>query len=274
MIIYGSPIANINAPNGISQPKNALRARRAYATAGVSIHFSTPKGCGPKRSTSTRTSAAFFISTCSPGAPSRNATVALISGSWLASRIASSFLRARISSQTSAAILRRQRLRALDLALVAETSAAISAVSSARRYGLVRISDGLAAARFSTRRSFSLTFVGEGALGIGVAVLRDAVPQEVDLHQRFHLARRARRTRLNCSREMLPLQLAKDLRHRLAGVDHGELVRLHHGVERFDQPRLVAHEALVHVAAEAQVHAAFPIIERAAAQHHARNQVL
>jgi len=47
--------------------------RYSPATAGVSIHFSTPFGWGPRRSQSTRASAAFFISTSSAGLPRRNA---------------------------------------------------------------------------------------------------------------------------------------------------------------------------------------------------------
>ena len=53
-----------------------------------------------------------------------------------------------------------------------------------------------------------------------------------------------------------------------------EIVRFHHGIEGLDQAALVAHETLVHVRAEAQVHAALPVVERAAAQHHARYQRL
>src|SRR5690242_14865031 len=46
------------------------------------------------------------------------------------------------------------------------------------------------------------------------------------------------------------LQLGEDLFGGLAGVEHGEVVFLRHGIERADEPCLIAHEAFVHVAPE------------------------
>ena len=72
----------------------------------------------------------------------------------------------------------------------------------------------------------------------------------------------------------LALQLAEDLIDGLGGVDQGEVVALHHRIQGLDQAGLVAHEALIHIRPEPKVHTAFPVVERAAAQHHPRYQVL
>ena len=76
----------IDNPQVPRQPRFIFRRRLFYvhaspAVAGVSIHLSTPRGCGPARSQSTRTSAAFFMSTESAGLSSKNAAIELISGS-------------------------------------------------------------------------------------------------------------------------------------------------------------------------------------------------
>ena len=65
----------------------------------------------------------------------------------------------------------------------------------------------------------------------------------------------------------------EDFDRRPRGIDDLKAVRLRQAVEHADQARLIAHEAVVHVPAEAQIQAAFPVIERAAAHHHARDQI-
>ena len=66
-----------------------------------------------------------------------------------------------------------------------------------------------------------------------------------------------------------PAQLPKDLVRRLIGIHYDKVITLRHPVECADNARLIANEAVVHVGAEAHVHATFPIIESAPAQHHA-----
>jgi hypothetical protein len=57
------------------------------------------------------------------------------------------------------------------------------------------------------------------------------------------------------------------------GVDGDKAVGIAHGVESFDEACLVFDEAVVHVLGEAEVHAAFPEIELAAADDDAGDEV-
>src|SRR5580658_8561311 len=69
------------------------------------------------------------------------------------------------------------------------------------------------------------------------------------------------------------LQLAKDLIRRFGRIHHHEIVALGHAVQRMNHARLVFDEAVVHVRAETHIHAALPMVERAAPEHHARHQI-
>ena len=81
-----------------------------------------------------RTSAAFFISTCSAGQPSRNADRGAHQRLVAGQQDATPPSCARISSHASCGDASGDNARdALDFALVSKTSAAISAVSTARR---------------------------------------------------------------------------------------------------------------------------------------------
>src|SRR5689334_23303136 len=69
------------------------------------------------------------------------------------------------------------------------------------------------------------------------------------------------------------LQIAED-QIRSAGRVYGDkIVFLGHRIQSADDAGLIAHEAVEHIATEANIHAAFPKIECAAAQDHTRDQI-
>ena len=176
------------------------------------------------------------------------------------------------------------------LALVAERLGrhigGLHGAAKGAREDLLR-SDAGSGGALQNAAQFLAAFRGERAVGIGLpgtGVFGDAVAQQVNLHQglafftaaRFRhglLRQRAGAQARQSQARNVPLQRTEDLGNGLSGIDHGEPVGLHHGIQGLDEAGLVAHEALVHVGAEAQVHAAFPVIEGAASQNHARHQL-
>src|ERR1035441_118869 len=88
-----------------------------------------------------------------------------------------------------------------------------------------------------------------------------------------------RRTLVSVDRRQVELadmapQLVVDDSRRATGIDGGEVIDLGHAVQCPDQALLIADEALVHVLAETEVHAALPVVEMTAPDDHAGNQVV
>ena len=112
---------------------------------GVSIHCKTPCGSTPIDATSILTSAPFLNSTISRVDPNKHATIAENSGSCPASRIGRLLaMRSDFRPNRGRGRVRRQRLATARSPLYSpSSSAAISAVSSARFSGLEKISDGV-----------------------------------------------------------------------------------------------------------------------------------